>query len=307
MVNNMLIENLSDLLAFSEIVKQGSLSAAGRELGVSTAVISKRLKRLESKLSTSLVVRSTRTLRITDEGDKYFKHCQYILSAVEEAENEILYKNNIPKGKLKISVPAYFGQLHVAPLLPVFLKLYPNVEISINFSDQFVDIIQDGYDLAIRIDNLQDSNLIAKKIGVDQRVVVASPEYISNYGKPDVPNDLQNHNALLFSNPAPFNLWTFYNSNKDKYDIRVSGNFETNNCESLNKAVLSGLGIALRPKWDVWKLIEQGDLVSIFPEFEAPKFDIQAVYPSKNYLPYRVRLFIDLLDKHFGCQSNWNS
>lgn len=302
----MLVDNLSDLQVFTEIVKQGSLSNASKELGISIAVVSKRLKRLELKLNTSLIVRSTRTMRVTDEGKKYFKHCQYILSAVDEAENEILHKRDIPKGQLKISVPAYFGQLYVAPLLSDFLTSYPEVEISINFSDQFIDIIQDGYDLAVRIDNLQDSGLISKKIGVDQRFVVASPAYIEKHGKPSTPSELQNHNVLIFANPAPFNLWSFYDSNLIKHDIKVSGNFETNNCESLNKATLSGLGVSLRPMWDVWRLIESGDLISLLPEYNAPKFDIQAVYPSRDFLPHRVRLFIELLKESLASENQWN-
>jgi DNA-binding transcriptional LysR family regulator len=303
----MLINNLSDLQVFTEIVKQGSLSNASKELGISIAVVSKRLKRLELKLDTSLIVRSTRTMRVTDEGKKYFKHCQYILSAVDEAENEILHKGDIPKGQLKISVPAYFGQLYVAPLITDFLTSYPEVDISINFSDQFIDIIKDGYDLAVRIDNLQDSGLISKKIGIDQRLVVASPAYIEKYGKPLTPLDLQNHNILIFSNPAPFNLWSFYDSELIKHDIKVAGNFETNNCESLNKTTLSGLGVSLRPKWDVWRLIESGDLISLLPEYNAPKFDIQAVYPSRDFLPHRVRLFIELLNNSLARHKQWNN
>jgi DNA-binding transcriptional LysR family regulator len=118
---------------------------------------------------------------------------------------------------------------------------------------------------------------------------------------------LQNHNVLIFSNPAPFNLWSFYDSNLIKHDIKVSGNFETNNCESLNKATLSGLGVSLRPKWDVWRLIERGDLISLLPEYKAPKYDIQAVYPSRDFLPHRVRLFIELLKESLARQKQWNS
>lgn len=302
----MLVSNLLDLLAFSEVVKQGSLSLASKELGISTAVVSKRLKRLEEKLGTLLIVRSTRTLRITDEGNRYFKHCQHILDAVNDAENEIFYKNSRPTGKLKISVPSYFGQLHISPLLPEFLKKYPEVEISINFSDQLIDIIQGGYDLAIRIGNLKDSNLIYKKLATDQRIIVASPKYIEKFGKPKNPNELENHNGLIFSNPVPFNLWTLFDSNNQKYEVKVSGNFETNDCHSLNKAVLAGLGIALRPKWDVCNLVEQGELVSLLPDYIAPSFAIQAVYPSRNYLPHRVKVFNDLLERYFRNQRNWN-
>lgn len=302
----MLIENISDLLAFREIVKQGSLSLASRKLGVSIAVISKRLKRLESKLSISLIARSTRTLRVTEEGEKYYKHCQFILSAIEEAECEISNELKNPKGQLKISVPAYFGQLYIAPILPDFLKKYPNIDISIDFSDKFINVIEDGYDLAVRIGNLKDSTLIAKKIALDQRLVVASPRYIKAFGIPKTPEELYEHNVLIFSNPSPFNLWTFFDRNNKEHNVKVSGNFETNNCESLNKAVLSGVGIALRPKWDVWRYIEEGSLVQLLTGYLPPQYNIQVVYPSRNYLPQRVSLFIEFLKLSLSRETGWN-
>ncbi len=303
----MLIENISDLLAFREIVRQGSLSLAAKKLGISVAVISKRLKRLESKLNISLIARSTRRLRITEEGDKYYKHCQFILSAIEEAECEISNESKIPKGQLKISVPAYFGKLYIAPILPDFLKKYPNIGISIDFSDKFTNVIEDGYDLAVRIGNLQDSTLIAKKVAIDQRLVVASPKYLQTFGTPRNPKELQEHNALIFSNPSPFNLWTFFDCNNKEHNIKVQGNFETNSCESLNKAVLSGVGIALRPKWDVWRYIENGDLIHLLTEFSPPQYNIQVVYPSRHYLPQRVSLFVEFLQHSLASETRWNN
>jgi len=143
----MLIDSVSDLVVYSEVVKQGSLSAAGKKLGLSLAVVSKRLQRLESQLGTSLIARTTRTLHVTDAGQSYFNHCQYILGAIEEAEADFLCSSQTPKGNLKVTAPAYFGRLYIAPLIPQFLKLYPEVNLKIDFSDQFVNIINEGYDL----------------------------------------------------------------------------------------------------------------------------------------------------------------
>ena len=302
----MLIDNLSDLLVFTEIVKLGSLSAAGKKLGLSSAVVSKRLQRLESQLNTLLITRSTRNLSVTEEGHRYYQHCLYILDAVEASEAEILYKNDVPKGTLKVSAPAFFGRLYIAPLMPTFLQQYPEIDLSLNFSDQFVDIISSGYDLAIRIGELQDSNLIIRKLAVDQRVVVASPEYIKRCGKPIVPKDLGEHNVLIFANPSPLNIWTFQDAEQNQQSIKVSGNFETNNCETLNQSTMAGLGIALRPRWDVWRFIESGELVPLLEEYLAPRFDIQAVYPSRTHLPHRVRVFIDMLKQDLEQQSTWN-
>jgi DNA-binding transcriptional LysR family regulator len=302
----MLVDNLSDILVFTKIIRLGSLSAAGKDLGLSAAVVSKRLQRLEAQLGTTLVIRSTRTLSATEEGDSYFKHCQSILGAVELAEADLLSSNNVPRGTLKVSVPAYFGRLYIAPLIPRFLEKYSEIDLSLDFSDHFVDMISGGYDLAIRIGDLQDSNLIIRKLGVDQRIIVASPDYIKRFGEPKSPKELGQHNVLIFSNPTPLNLWTFTDTKEKEYSVRVSGNFETNNCETLNNAVLSGLGITQRPMWDVWSAIQSGELVALLPEFRAPRYDIQAVYPSRNNIPHKARVFIELFKDYLDSDLGWN-
>jgi len=302
----MLIDNLSDLLIFTRIIKLGSLSAAGKDLGLSAAVVSKRLQRLETQLGTTLVIRSTRTLNVTEEGYNYFKHCKSILDAVEVAEADILFKNHVPRGTLKISVPAYFGRLYIAPLIPEFLEKYNEVDLSLDFSDQFVDLISGGYDMAVRIGDLQDSNLIVRKLGIDQRVIVASPDYIKRFGEPESPKELARHNALIFSNPSPVNHWVFKDAKGKEHGVKVSGNFETNNCEALNHAVLSGLGVTQRPMWDVWNAIQSGELVVLLKKYQAPRFDIQVVYPSRTNIPHKVSVFIDLLKDHFSNDLGWN-
>jgi len=302
----MLVNNLSDILIFTKIIKLGSLSAAGKELGLSAAVVSKRLQRLEAQLATSLVIRSTRTLSATEEGENYYKHCISILDSVENAEADILSKNNVPRGTLKVSVPAYFGRLYIAPLIPGFLEKYNEVDLSLDFSDHFVDIISGGYDLAVRIGDLEDSNLIVRKLGVDQRIIVASPDYIERHGKPETPKELGKHNALIFSNPSPLNLWTLKDTKGKECSVRVSGNFETNNCETLNNAVLSGLGITQRPMWDVWDAVQAGELVALLPGYQAPKYDIQVVYPGRANIPHKTRVFVDMLKAHLDSDLGWN-
>ena len=302
----MLIDNVSDLVVFSEVVKQGSLSAASKQLGISTAMVSKRLQRLESQLGISLIHRTTRALHVTDAGQRYFHHCQHILGAMEEAEVEVLYNQQTPKGHLKVTAPTYFGRLYITPLIPHFLQRYPEVELQIDFSDQFVDIINEGYDLAIRIENLKDSNLISRRIATDQRLAVAAPEYLRQFGQPETPDDLQQHNVLLFSNPTPQRVWSFHDQDNNRHEVKVSGNFETNSCETLNRVTLAGLGISLRPSWDVWRQIEAGTLIPLLTDYHAPRYGIQAVYPNRAYLPHRVRLFIDLLAEHLTNEIHWN-
>ncbi|MHB9117711.1 MAG: LysR family transcriptional regulator [Burkholderiales bacterium] len=301
----MLVENITDLLIFAHVVKQGSLSAAGRDLGYSAAVVSKRLQRLEERLGTRLVNRSTRKLGITEEGARYHEYCVRVLAELEEAEALITKGSRQPKGTLRVTVPAAFGRLHIAPLVPKFLRRYPELRLSLHLSDGIVDIIEDGYDVAVRIGEMKDSNLVARHLGIDHRFVVATPSYLAKHGAPSCPEDLLQCNALLFANPAPLDQWQFVDGEGVIHSIRVSGNFETNNCEALREAIMADLGIALRPAWDVWRDIQNGSLKVLLPDYTPPSFNIQAVYPSRRHLSQKVRVFIDLLQEVFGDTPYW--
>lgn len=302
----MLVENITDLVIFVAVVKAGSLSAAGRELGFSSAVVSKRLQRLEQQLGVRLLNRSTRQLCITEEGSRYHDYCVRVLAELEEAETLITSGHSQPKGTLRVTVPAAFGRLHIAPLVPVFLKRYPELRLSLHLSDAKVDIIEDGYDVAVRIGEMKDSNLVSRHLGIDRRKVVATPFYLEKLGRPKTPEDLINHNALLFANPAPLDLWQFIDANGKTHSIKMTGNFETNNCDALRAALYADAGIALRPLWDVWKDIETGALEVLLSEYTHPSFNIQAVYPNRRYLSRKVRVFIDLLCESFGDTPYWD-
>ncbi len=301
----MLVENITDLLIFAHVVKQGSLSAAGRELGFSTAVVSKRLQRLEEQLGIRLVNRSTRRLGVTEEGARYHEYCVRVLAELEEAEALITKGSRQPKGTLRVTVPAAFGRLHIAPLVPRFLRRYPELRLSLHLSDGIVDIIDDGYDVAVRIGEMKDSNLVARRLGVDHRFVVATPSYLAQHGAPCCPEDLLQHNALLFANPSPLDQWQFVDGEGAAHSVKVSGNFETNNCEALREAIMADLGVALRPTWDVWRDIQRGSLSVLLPDYTPPSFTIQAVYPSRRHLSQKVRVFIDLLQEVFGDTPYW--
>jgi len=297
--------NLDDLLVFTRVVKEGSMAAAGRELGLSTAVVSKRIQRLEDGVGVRLMHRSTRKLSLTDEGALYHDYCVRILAELEEAETLIGRGKRQPAGTLRVTVPAAFGRLHIAPLVPEFLGRYPNVRLSLHLSDQRVDLIEEGYDLAVRIGELRDSNLIVSPLGVDRRVLVASPAYLARHGAPTRPEELSKHNALLFANPSPVDSWNFIDRKGKEHRVKVKGNFETNNCDALREAILAGLGIALRPRWDVWRDISLGHMVALLPDYTHPSFPIQALYPSRRQLSQKVRLFIDMLRERFGDVPYW--
>lgn len=301
----MAARNLDDLLIFARVVKVGSMAGAGRELGFSCAVVSKRIQRLEDDVGVRLIQRSTRKLSLTDEGALFHDYCVRILAELEEAEMLIGQGNRQPSGTLRVTVPAAFGRLHIAPLVPEFLGRYPNVRLSLHLSDQYVDLIDEGYDLAVRIGDLRDSNLVASPLGIDKRVLVASPGYIAHHGQPTHPGELRSHNALLFANPTLMDAWLFIDSQGKEHSVRMQGNFETNNCDALREAILAGLGIALRPVWDVWQDLQQEKMIALLPDYTHPSFPIQALYPSRRHLSQKVRLFIDMLRERFGDTPYW--
>lgn len=305
-VENMLVESITDLQIFSQVVKEGSLSAAGRALGVSSAVVSKRLQRLEEQLGARLVNRSTRRLGVTEAGAKYYEYCVRALAELEEAEALITHGNGLPKGTLRVTVPAAFGRLHIAPLVPGFLARYPDLRLSLHLSDSTVDVIDAGYDLAVRIGDRKDSSLVARHLGVDRRLVVATPAYLERWGEPRTPAELAQHNALLFSNPSPLDRWPFIDREGNRHEVKVYGNFETNTCEALREALLAGVGLALRPTWDVGKDIQSGALKVLLPDYTQPSFTIQAVYPSRRHLSQKVRVFIDTLREAIGDPPYWD-
>jgi DNA-binding transcriptional LysR family regulator len=299
----MLVESISDLMVFTRAVKGGSLSAAGRELGISLAVASKRLQRLEEQLGVRLLHRSTRQLSLTDEGAEYYHYCVRILAELEEGEERVTRGSKEPKGNLKVTVPAAFGRLHVAPLVPEFLKRYPAIKLNLHLTDSIVDIIDQGYDLAVRIGELKDSSLVAKAIGRDRRVVVATPSYLARYGAPQSPLELSGHNALLF---AGTDLWNFTAPDGEQLSVKVSGNLDTNNCDALREAIYADLGLAMRPLWDVWQDLRSGRLVRLLSSYTAPSYPINAVYPSRRLLPKKTRIFIDQLQQRFGPIPYWD-
>ena len=299
----MLIENISDLMVFTRAVRGGSLSAAARELGMSLAVASKRLQRLEDQLGVRLLNRSTRQLGLTDEGEQYYHYCVRVLAELEEGEELVTLGSKEPKGNLKVTVPAAFGRLHVAPLVPDFLARYPAVRLTLHLTDSLVDIIDQGYDLAIRIGELKDSSLVAKSMGVDRRVVVATPSYLARHGAPQTPMELAGHNALLF---AGTDHWGFKGPGGEQVQVKVSGNLDTNNCDALREAIFADLGLALRPLWDVWQDLRDGRLVRLLPSYIPPAYPINAIYPSRRLMPKKTRIFIEHLLQRFGPVPYWD-
>lgn len=294
--------NLGDLEIFASVVTTGSMSLAGRALGFSPAVISKRIKRLEDRLGTRLLQRTTRQISLTEAGQGFYDRVLAILAGLEEAEAYIAGRSAQMQGTLKISAPTSFGRLHIAPHLKAFMAAHPDLVINLVLTDEFTDIVGGGFDLAIRIAELTDSSLVARRLALVRRVLCASPDYVAAHGAPQDIDDLRRHICLPAHNNDPWRL----DGPNGALTMRPEGMLITNSSEVIREAVIAGLGIALRSTWDIGPELRDGRLVRVLPDYEGShSVTLSAVYPSRQFLPAKVRLFIDFLAELYGPVPYW--
>ena len=280
------------------------MSAAGREMGLSPAVVSKRISLLEERLGARLFQRTTRQLTLTETGEGYFKRVVDILSLIAEAEDFVSRRNTKPRGLLKVTAPTSFSRLHVAPYLPEFLSRFPEIELDFQLTDNFVDIIRDGFDLAIRIGELQDSSLVQRKLTSDTRVLCASPKYLERTGIPRTLDDLELHNCL--SAGAQDNSWKLEGPGGPQ-TVRVKGNIRSNSFEFMREALLAGLGLGLRSTWDIADELKSGELKIVLPEYRgSANVAVYAVYPCRDFMPAKVNVFIEYLAELYGNDPYWD-
>ncbi len=279
------------------------MSAAARAEGVTPAIIGRRIDALESRLGARLLVRTTRKLTLTFEGQAFLEDCQKLLNDLANAEAAVSLGGLKASGYLKLSAPAGFGRQHVAPLVGDFMQANPEVRVNLNLSDRLVDLINENIDCAIRIGELTDSSLISVRLGEMRRMVVASPAYLVEHGVPRVPGDLAKHNCLSLGQQRG---WVFRNPETGGADtIKVGGVFECNDGAVLHEWALAGRGLAWRSLWEVGRDLKEGRLTSVLDAWQAPPMGIYAVFPQRRHLPLRVRLFIDLLKENYGRPSYW--
>jgi DNA-binding transcriptional LysR family regulator len=295
---------LQEITIFAKVVGTGSLSAAARDLGISPALVSRRLASLEARLGVRLINRTTRSLHLTDEGAAYHETCTRVLADIEEADTAVSARRAEPRGVLRVALPASFGNQHVAPLVPKFAERYPDVQLALSLSDRAVNVVEEGFDLAIRIADLADSSLAARKLAPNRRVVCASPAYLRRHGTPRTPEDLAKHNCLA----TDFAMnWGYRGPDAKPGSVRVTGRYACDNWEVLREWALAGLGIALKSTWDVRRHLEDGSLVSLFPGYTfATDVAIYAVYPHRRHLPAKTRAFIEFLAESFGPEPYWD-
>ena len=273
-------------------------------MGLSPAVVSKRISQLEERLGTRLFQRTTRHLTLTETGSGYFKRVVDILNLCAEAEDFISRRNTKPRGHLKVSVPTAFGRLHVVPHLADFLARYPEIELDIHAGDEFVDIIREGFDLAIRIGELEDSSLVARRIAPETRVICAAPAYLEKHGAPTSLADLEAHNCLSVDNTDPWKL----EGPDGEVQIRPHARVRSNSAEIIRELVLAGVGIGALSTWDVGPALRDGRLRPLLPDYKgSTNVAVHAVYPSREFLPAKVDVLIEFLAEVYGPVPYWES
>ena len=279
---------------FATVVAQGSFSAAGRLLGLTPSAVSRAIDRIEARLGTRLLLRSTRALTLTAEGQAYLGAARRILTDLNDAEQAIA-DQGAPRGRLRINAAQAHGRLCVVPLLGEFARLYPQILIDISMSDRLVDVAGGQADVAIRFGPLADSPLTARKLGESRRVIVASPDYLARHGTPKVPEDLHHHNCLNFNFRRAEPVWPFRRDGRD-YVLSVEGNIEANNGETLGQLAAAGVGVARVGSFSVAAEIASGQLVPLLEEYNPGDVEtIHAVFVGGANVPARVRVFVDFL------------
>lgn len=297
------MSSLKQLEAFVAVATRGSLSAAARMEGVTPAIMGRRLDALEERLGAKLLLRTTRKLTLTAEGQAFLEDCQRILNELANAEAAVSLGSIRASGHLRLSAPAGFGRKHVAPLVEGFMQRNPDVTVHLDLSDRLVDLQNEGIDCAVRVGELSDSSLVSVRLGEMRRLVVASPAYLVEHGVPKTPDDLDAHNCLVLGQQRG---WGFRDAATGEASLKkVRGNFECNDGAVLHAWALLGRGLAWRSLWEVGGDLREGRLVSVLDAWQTPPIGIYAIFPERRHLPLRVRLFIDWLRENYSEPAYW--
>jgi DNA-binding transcriptional LysR family regulator len=293
-------DTLSLISTFLRVVEVGSFSAVAQERDTSQPTISRQIAALESHLGCLLFQRTTRSLSLTDDGRVFYEHALRTAETLKEAETSVGRQRGKPSGTLRMGCAVVFGRLHLVPRLPRFMQRFPEISVDLSMNDGFTDLVEENLDLSIRVGVITDQNLVARKIGVTHRVVVATPEYLKRYGTPKTPHDLAEHSCIVYSRLAAGANWSF-DSSSGVINVPVSGRFRVNNTEGVRAAVLQSLGIGFVPEWHfVENEIAKKKLVVLLKDYQPTPQPINAVYPSRRFLSPKVRVMIDYLAQEFA-------
>ena len=298
---------LGDMRLFLLVLDQGSISSAARSLDLSVAVASQRLKRLEADLNVRLFHRTTRRLRPTPEGLALARRGRHLVEDLEALTDDIRHGAERVGGTLKLTMPTSFGRQYISPLLPVFLARHPDVNLEVVLTDQVMDLVGEGFDLAIRIGALKDSSLVARRLAGERRILCAAPSYLSRYGRPVTPSDLCHHQCLLLDSDGRDDLWSLKGPDGEVEAVRVTGRVRGNQGELLSDAALAGLGIAQHSIWHIYDHLCAGRLEPVLPAYRTGETAIYAVMPARTLTPARVRAFVDFIAADLARHPPWDT
>ena len=301
------MDRLKQIETFVAAATRGSLTAAAAAAGVAPAMIGRRIDALEERLGVKLLLRTTRRITLTHEGSSFLEDCQRLLADLANAEASVSEGGVKASGHLRITAPAGFGRRHVAPLVPAFIARHPDVSVSLNLSDRVVDIVNEGFDCAVRVGDLADSSLISVRLADNRRLCVAAPAYLKRAGTPKEPADLSRHECLTLSSDASQTRGWAFEVEGQLTHLRPSGRLDCSDGQVLHDWCLAGLGIAWRSTWEVEREVADGRLVVVLQDFAAPANGIYAVFPQRKHLPLRVRLWLDFLKHSYGDAGYWAS
>jgi DNA-binding transcriptional LysR family regulator len=297
----------ADLGFFSALAAASSLGAAARELGVTTAAVSKRLAQMEARLGMPLIVRTTRRMSLTPEGELFLEHARRILGEIEEMEELLGVSLESPKGLLRVNATLGFGRSHVAPAISRFVRKHPQVQVQLQLSVNPPPVSDDSWDVCIRFGEPPDARVVARHLAGNRRLLCASPAYLARHGTPKVPRDLAHHNCIgIRQGDEAYGVWrlsTGRGRHADVQSVKIKGNLTTNDGEIAVSWALDGHGILMRAEWDIDRYLRSGRLVPVLPHYDTPDADIHAVYPQRHQRSARVRAFVDFLTTVFAQQA----
>lgn len=297
---------LAGMAVFARVVDAGGISAAARDLRLSKSAVSKQLAALEDRLGARLLQRTTRRMSLTEAGANFLEHCRRVVAEAEAAESAVGALQAEPRGVLRVNAPMTFGTMHLAAAIPDFLARYPRVNVDLSLNDRLVDLLDEGFDVAVRIAKLADSSLVARKLAPARRVMVAAPSYLDRRGRPASLAELSAHDILSYSYLSSTDEWRFDGPDGEE-SVRLDGRLKANNGEVLLAACLAGSGIAALPTFISGPSLRAGTLVRVLPQYQNTGIGIHAVWPTGRHLSAKVRAFVDFLAERFGPVPYWDA
>ena len=300
------MDRLRAFEVFVTVVSRGSFTRAADALETSPANVTRYVNELEAHLGTRLLNRTSRRLSLTEGGETFYARCKAILDDVAETEGLVSSASVEPRGRLRINAPVSFGILHLAPLWPEFMRKYPEVELDVALIDRVVDIVEEGYDLAIRISRAGSTSHAARKLATSRNILCASPEYLARCGYPAEPADLNEHQCIGYSYAATGDEWQLMDSERKAHTVKVNCHMHTNNGDTARAAALAGQGVIWQPTFLIGNDLRTGKLVQVLPDYRLPDIDVLALYPSRRHLSAKIRAVVDFLVEAFGDVPPWD-